>query len=49
MVKEDITLSKINLSTMNKLAMKLLFMKLVMKNIKNVMIFTISIRLLMKF
>ena len=39
MVKEDITLSKINVKTIKKLAMTLLFMKLVLKNIENIMIF----------
>ena len=49
MVKEDITLSKINVKTIKKLAMTLLFMKLVLKNIENIMIFYDSNKIINDF
>ena len=48
-MKEDITLSKINLKTIKKLAMTLLFMKLALKNIENIMIFYDSNKIINDF
>ena len=49
MVKEDITLSKINLKTIKKLAMTLLFIKLALKNIENIMVFYDSNKIINDF